>query len=233
MLWQCCPEGKGGPRGARGCGLHLSIPWMSANNFVWCSEANSSQRLPKLLQGRSTGKSKQARRSGQHLAASAAITPAMRQHATARISQALVGNSALNFDTPRAEEEDEEEASAEAGASRWESRIYQGSSSKSAYLSKLANAVSQIKRASNLSQLDLPSTLPEPNQARQLGKTAQNVSQTRDQSSQCAEMPDKTQQDDPQAHAGTFAGQHQSAKTSTACHENELQSLMHLLSGES
>ena len=147
------------------------------------------------------------------------------------MSQALRDNSALNFERPQGEEEDDEEASAEAGASRWESGIYQASSSKSAYLSKLANAVSQIKRASGLAQLDFPSTASEPNQARQLGRIAQDMSQTRTQSRQDAEMLDKTRQPDPQAHAGTSAGQHQPASALQPVSENELKRLMRLLSG--
>ena len=208
------------------------------NSFVLFSEANSSQRLSKLLEGKARGKSKQASLSSQHQAASAAITPAMRQHATARISQALRDNSALKFDRPQGEEEEEgggdEEASAEAGAFRWESGIYQGSSSKSAYLSKLANAVSQIKRAPDLAQLNFPSTalVNGVNQARQLGKTAQAVSQTQLQSIQGAEVLDKTRQHYPEAHAGTSAGRHQPTGALQPVSENELQRLMHLLSGK-
>ena len=159
----------------------------------------------------------------------------MRQHATTRISHALRDNSALGFKRPQAEEEEEDakEAGADAAAFRWESGIYQGSSSKSAYLSKLANAVAQIKQASDLAQLDLPSTASEPKQARQLGKTALAVSQTSTQSSQGAGMLDKTQQQHgPEAHVGTCAGQHQPASAPQSVSENELQRLMHLLSGK-
>ena len=196
------------------------------------SEADSSQRLSKLLEGKGRGKSKQASLSSQHQAASAAITPAMRQHATTRISQALRDNSALSYKRPQAaeEEEEDEEAGAEAAAFRWESGIYQGSSSKSAYLSKLANAVAQIKRASDLAQLDIPTAASEHTQARQLGNTAQDVLQTRTQSSQGAGILDKTQQQrNQEADAGTPA---QPASAPQPVSENELQRLMHLLSGK-
>ena len=150
------------------------------------------------------------------------------------MSQALRDNSALKFERPQAEEEErsDEEASVEAGASRWEAGIYLGSSSKSAYLSKLANAVSQIKRASDCTQLDFPSTASEPTQARQLGKPAQAESRTKLQSSHGAEMLDKTRPHDRQAHAGTSAEQHRSASALLPVSENELQRLMQLLSGK-
>ncbi len=79
----------------------------------------------------------------------------MRKHAADRITKALTGNSELNL----------ESSQAESGACRWESDIFQGSNSKSAYLSKLSNAVSQIKRAPGLAQLGLPATAWVPDQA--------------------------------------------------------------------
>lgn len=72
----------------------------------------------------------------------------MRKHATDRLASTLAQNSALDL----------ESGQAESGACRWESDIFQGSNSKSAYLSKLSNAVSQIKRASELEQLGVPTT---------------------------------------------------------------------------
>ncbi len=72
----------------------------------------------------------------------------MRQHASDRLAKALTDNCELNLESPRAE----------SGGSRWEYDIHQSSNSKSAYLSKLANAVSQIKRVSDLAQLGLPAS---------------------------------------------------------------------------
>ena len=72
----------------------------------------------------------------------------MRKHATDRLASTIAHNSALDL----------ESGQAESGACRWESDIFQGSNSKSAYLSKLSNAVSQIKRASELAQLGVPAT---------------------------------------------------------------------------
>jgi hypothetical protein len=108
--------------------------------------------LTKLLQNK--GKSKQATQSSQSQP-SPAITAAMRKHAADRITKALTDNSELNL----------ESSQAESGACRWESDIFQSSNSKSAYLSKLSNAVSQIKRASDLAQLGLPATVWVPDQA--------------------------------------------------------------------
>ncbi len=79
----------------------------------------------------------------------------MRKHAADRITKALTDNSELKL----------ESSQAESGACTWESDIFQGSNSKSAYLSKLSNAVSQIKRAPDLAQLGLPVTAWEPDQA--------------------------------------------------------------------
>ena len=79
----------------------------------------------------------------------------MRKHAADRITKALTDNSELNLESSRAE----------FRACRWESDIFQGSSSKSAYLSKLSNAVSQIKRVPDLAQLGLPAAFWVPDQA--------------------------------------------------------------------
>ncbi len=79
----------------------------------------------------------------------------MRKHAADRITKALTDNSELNL----------ESSQAESGACKWESDIFLGSNSKSAYLSKLSNAVSQIKRAPDLAQLGLPVTAWVPDQA--------------------------------------------------------------------
>lgn len=137
----------------------------------------------------------------------------MRQHATARITQALQGNSALNLEAPRAE----------AGASKWESELHHSSSSKSAYLSKLANAVSQIKRASDVACLDVSSTAFEPNQAMPAG---QHDMSAQDQSNTGM----LTQHGSgPQDHAAAAAGQHQPSKTLHSVSEDELVRLMQLL----
>lgn len=79
----------------------------------------------------------------------------MRKHAADRLTRALTDNYELNL----------EGSHAESGACRWESDIFQGSNSKSAYLSKLSNAVSQIKRAPVLAQLGVPATFWVPDQA--------------------------------------------------------------------
>ena len=189
---------------------------MSCLLFV---EASSAQRLSKLLQGKA--KSKQASLSSQQQAAPLAITPAMRQHATARISQALRDNSTLDLERPRAE----------AGAARWESETYKGSSSKSAYLSKLANTVSQIKRASDLVHLNVPPSAFEPDQGRQYGEAAQDAPVTGAQEGKGVGMLTEPQQrHDPQTAAVTAARQHQPSLQPVT--ENELQRLMQLLSGK-
>ena len=79
----------------------------------------------------------------------------MRKHAADKVTKALTANSELNL----------ESSQAESGAYKWESDIFQGSKSKSAYLSKLSHAVSQIKRAPDLAQLGLPATVWVPDQA--------------------------------------------------------------------
>ncbi len=117
-----------------------------------CTDASASQRLTKLLQNK--GKSKQASQSSQPQP-SPAISAAMRKHAADRLTKALTDNSELNL----------ESSQAESGACRWESDIFQGSNSKSAYLSKLSNSVSQIKRAPDLAQLGVPATVWVPDQA--------------------------------------------------------------------
>ena len=89
----------------------------------------------------------------------------MRKHATDRLASALAHNSALDL----------EKTQAESGACRWESDIFQGSNSKSAYLSKLSNAVSQIKRASELAQLGVPATAWVPDH--QATSSGQNVAE--------------------------------------------------------
>lgn len=68
----------------------------------------------------------------------------MRQHAQARLAQALQSNTKLELDASRHQ----------AGAKTWEASLFQSSNSKSAYLSKLSNAVSEIKRAEKLAELE-------------------------------------------------------------------------------
>ena len=189
------------------------------------AEVSSSQRLSKLLDGKA--KSKQASLSSQQQPLPAAVTPAMRQHATARLSQALQDNSALKLEAARAE----------AGASRWESELHHGSSSKSAYLSKLANAVSQIKRSSDLAHFDLPATAFEPDQATPDGqhdRSAQDKSLTGAQSSKSSGTPGNEAQQrlEPQTYASPSAGQRRPLEALQPVSEDELLRLMRLLSGE-
>ena len=122
--------------------------------FRFLAVASASQRLAKLLQNK--GKPKQAPQQSQPQTAPA-ITAAMRQHASQRVTKALQANSSLGLESTQAE--------AETGASRWESDIFSSSNSKSAYLSKLSNAVSQIRRATDLAQLELPAAAWVPDQA--------------------------------------------------------------------
>lgn len=192
------------------------------------SEATSSQRLSKLLEGKGKGKPKQATLPSQQQPASA-ITPAMKQHARARISHALQDNPALE-QGPQAGEEDQE-AAAEAAASRWECGIFQSSSSKSAYLSKLSNAISQIKRASEFAQLGVPSTASEPSLAWQHDRSAQDVSVTKAEARQGADkvLGRTEQQHDPEAHP---AGRDQQSSALQSVSEGELKRLMGLLSGK-
>ena len=225
---------KSGDRGERGKGL--SMPCASVhiwgvhqqNSRPLCSEAASSQRLSKLLEGKGKAKPKQATLPSQQQPASA-ITAAMRQHARARISHALQDNPALDLEAPQAGEEDQE-TGAEAAASRWECAIYHGSGSKSAYLSKLSNAISQIKRALDFAQLGIPSTASEPNLARQHDTPAQDVSVAKAEPRQGADTVGKAQQrHDPEAHS---AGQDQQLSALQSVSEDELKRLMGLLSGK-
>lgn len=108
------------------------------SNFAVIAEATAAQRMEKLLQA----KHKKAALSTQPTSA-ASITPAMRQHARTRLVQALQSNPQLGL----------EPAQQDAGGKTWEASLFQTSSSKSAYLSKLSNAVSQIKRAATLAEL--------------------------------------------------------------------------------
>lgn len=99
--------------------------------------------MQKLLQA----KPKKAGRQAQQALRSgtASITPAMRQHAQTRLLQALQkSNAQLGLETSQQQ----------SGATTWEGSLFQASNSKSAYLSKLANAVAQIKRATSLAELD-------------------------------------------------------------------------------
>lgn len=68
----------------------------------------------------------------------------MRQHAQARLAQALQSNTQLDLDASQQQ----------AGAETWEASLFQSSNSKSAYLSKLSNAAAEIKRAEKLAEVD-------------------------------------------------------------------------------
>ncbi|KAA6420895.1 MAG: ATP-dependent DNA helicase Q-like 3-like [Trebouxia sp. A1-2] len=142
---------QGGAEGASGA-VFAALETAEAQHNRQQQDVSASQRLTKLLQNK--GKSKQASQSSQPQP-SPAITAAMRKHAADRITKALTDNSELNLETSQAE----------SGACRWERHIFEGSNSKSAYLSKLSNAVSQIKRAPDLAQLGLPATAWVPDQA--------------------------------------------------------------------
>lgn len=191
------------------------------------AEASSSQRLSKLLDGKA--KSKQARLSSQQQALPAAITPAMRQHATARLTQALQDNSALSLEAPRAE----------AGASKWESELHHGSSNKSAYLSKLANAVSQIRAAPDVAHFGLPARAFEPDHAMPAGqhdRPAQDEFPAAGaQSSKSSDIVRSEAQQtgsEPQIQAGTSAAQRQPSQALQPVSEDELLRLMRRLSGK-
>lgn len=209
------------------CALSICSISTCKHPWLFClAEASSSQRLSKLLEGK--GKSKQARLSTQQQALPAAITPAMRQHATARLTQALQENSALSLEAPQAV----------AGASRWESKLHHGSSSKSAYLSKLANAVSLIKRAPDVAQFDFPATALELDQAMPAGqhdRSAQDEFPAAGaQSSKRSDMLRSEAQQtgsEPQTH-GTSAGQRRPSQALQPVSEDELLRLMRLLSGK-
>lgn len=142
---------QGGAEGASGA-VFAALEAAEAQHNRQQQDVSVSQRLTKLLQNK--GKSKQASRSSQPQP-SPAINAAMRKHAADKVTKALTANSELNL----------ESSQAESGAYKWESDIFQGSKSKSAYLSKLSHAVSQIKRAPDLAQLGLPATVWVPDQA--------------------------------------------------------------------
>ncbi|KAL0036435.1 hypothetical protein WJX77_007708 [Trebouxia sp. C0004] len=141
---------QGGAEGASGA-VFAALEAAEAQHSRQQQDASASQRLTKFLQNK--GKSKQA--SSSQPQPPPAITAAMRRHAADRITKALTDNSELNL----------ESSQAESGACRWECDIFQGSNSKSAYLSKLSNAVLQIKRAPDLAQLGLSATVWVPDQA--------------------------------------------------------------------
>lgn len=126
----------------------------------------------KLLEGKGKGKSKQASLSSQQQAASAANTPAMRQHATASISQALQDDSAFHL------RDDELKKKIKKQVGIWN---LPGQQQQSAYLNALANAEPHRPRGHRVwRSLTVPS---EPNQARHLGRKGHHVSLTGAQSS--------------------------------------------------
>lgn len=98
--------------------------------------------MEKLLQAKNKKSGHQA---GQPTS-TASVTPAMRQHAQIRLTQAMQSNTHLVLNTVQQH----------AGCHSWEASLFQRSNSKSAYLSKLSNAVSQIKRAVHRADIDGP-----------------------------------------------------------------------------
>ena len=189
------------------------------------AEMSSSQRMSKLLQNK--GKPKQAGQPGQQPALPS-VTPAMRRHAASRISQALQDNSALNLAALQAE----------SAASTWESDIFRVSNSKSAYLSKLANAVSQIKNASNLAHLDVPATAFEPDQSTPPSALSSQHLKPGSAVSATAAKGASTLGTHPQAnalqrHAAASAGQQQTSDALQPIGETELRRLMQTISGKS
>lgn len=111
------------------------------------AEHTATHRLQRLLSS-SNSKQKQKATTQQPQPATAAVPPATRDNARTRLVQALQSNAQLQLTA----------AQQESGAGRWEDALFRSSKSKSAYLSKLANASSQIKRATATTQLELPST---------------------------------------------------------------------------
>ena len=189
------------------------------------AEVSSSQRMSKLLQSKSKGKPKQAGQSSQQQALPS-VTPAMRQHAACRISHALQHNSALTLDALQAE----------SAASTWESDIFHASNSKSAYLSKLANAVSQVKKASTLAHVDAPANAFEPDQSKppsarssQHPKSSCAVSATA--ATDASTLSRHLQADDLQTHAIASAGPKQNSDALQPIGEHELRRLMQTISG--
>ena len=190
------------------------------------AEAASSQRLSKLLQGKA--KPKQASQPSQQQAAPA-ITPAMRDHASTRLSTALSGNSALSL----------EGTQAESAAASWESAIFQSSGSKSAYLSKLANTVSQIKRASDVMQLDALHLAFQPAQATtpalptQQARSQSGASPNRIEIVKGEPTPDRHwQKKSMQKQLAQADAQQQDVSELQPVSESELSRLMQLVSGK-